>query len=76
MHYTRKLDIVPLSSVQAAEVSFLISPYLPKGKQTLLVGDPGDGKTWIALDICARVTRGLELPTEIPVEGDEYAKAS
>src|SRR3954463_477654 len=58
--------VTQLSEVEASDISFLIPPYLPKGKQTLLVGDPGEGKTWIALDIAARVTRGWDLPTEIP----------
>jgi len=69
----RRLQVAPLTKIEAVNVSFLFFPYLPKGKQTLLVGDPGDGKTWIALDICARITRGLNLPSEIPVEEDSDA---
>jgi DNA repair protein RadA/Sms len=69
INHNRQLKVTPLSSIAAAEVSSLLPPYIPKGKQTLLVGDPGDGKTWIALDMSARVTRGLGLPTAISVEG-------
>ena len=70
----RKLEIAKLADIEASNVSFLLPPYLPKGKQTLLVGDPGEGKTWIALDIAARVTQGWELPVAIPLEGDDHAE--
>jgi len=47
--------IVPLSSVEAREVSYLWPPYIPKGKVVLLEGDPGVGKTWVALGIACRL---------------------
>lgn len=36
--------------------------YLPEGKLTLLVGDPGMGKSTIALDILSRISKGTHLP--------------
>ena len=35
---------------------------VPLGKLTLLIGDPGLGKSFVTLDIAARVSRGLSLP--------------
>jgi archaellum biogenesis ATPase FlaH len=35
---------------------------IPRGKLTLLIGDPGLGKSYLTLDICARVTRGGTWP--------------
>ena len=35
---------------------------VPLGKLTLLIGDPGLGKSFVTLDIAARVSRGLPLP--------------
>ncbi len=49
------LVLTPLSEVQHEEVEWLWEPYLPLGKITLLEGDPGVGKTWLALAICAKL---------------------
>ena len=46
-------------------IDWLWKPYIPKGKITLLTGDPGEGKTLIAMDIASRLTRGE------PILGDE-----
>jgi putative DNA primase/helicase len=54
----RRPDLVCLATVQPETVSFLWKPYVPLGKLTILEGDPAAGKTYIALDLCARVTRG------------------
>lgn len=50
-----------MSEVQPQAVSFLWRPYLPVGKLTLLEGDPGQGKSWVAAAIaaCGSVGRGL-----------------
>jgi AAA domain-containing protein len=66
----KRLNLVSLSSVRSLPVSFVIPPFVPRGKVTLLIGDPGDGKTYIALDFSAKVTRGTRLQTTIPVEGE------
>lgn len=47
----------PLSEVDPEVVSWLWEPYIPAGKITLLQSDPGEGKTFAALDLCARLTR-------------------
>ena len=52
--------LVRLSDVDAEQVEWLASPYIPIGKLTLLMGDPGLGKTWIALWMAARISRGEE----------------
>ncbi len=54
-------EIVQLSSVQPTEVQWLAEPYVPLGKVTLLEGDPSVGKTYLALDMMASVTRGRGL---------------
>lgn len=55
-------SLVPLSSVQARSVDWLWRPYLPLGKLTILAGEGGLGKTTVALDIAARVSRGAPMP--------------
>ncbi len=37
---------------------------IPMGSIVMLDGDPGGRKTWLALDLAARVTRGHEMPCE------------
>ncbi|HEC32597.1 MAG TPA: hypothetical protein ENI41_08905, partial [Deltaproteobacteria bacterium] len=51
-----RLLLTPLSEIEPEKVTWLWEPYLAQGKLTLLEGDPGVGKTWIALAICARLT--------------------
>lgn len=48
------LVLTPLSEVEAEETQWLWEPYIPSGKLTLLEGNPGDCKTWVALAICAK----------------------
>lgn len=52
------LGLVRGSDVVAEVVRWLIAPYLPQGQLTLLVGDPGQGKTFVSLDIAAGMTVG------------------
>ena len=46
------------SNVTAREVDWLWYPYIPFGKITLIQGDPGDGKTTLALNIAAILSNG------------------
>lgn len=52
------LTLIQMSDVKAKSVSFLIFPYIPTGKITILQGDPGDGKTTIILWLAAKLSRG------------------
>lgn len=56
-------QIMRLEDVIAEEVSWLWEPYIPLGKLTLLEGDPGIGKTWMALQIAAMVSSGQSFPS-------------
>lgn len=50
----RQPDVVTLSEVEPEEVQWLWEPYIPLGKLTLLDGDPGLGKTFLALQLRSR----------------------
>jgi len=54
--------IVRLAEVEPEEVAWLWEPYIPLGKLTILEGDPGVGKTWLALQLAAIVSRGAPFP--------------
>lgn len=54
----RRPDLVPLSSIEAKPVPWLWRPYLAYGMLNLLSGEPGCGKTFLALAFAAALTTG------------------
>lgn len=56
--------VVTLADVEPEQVEWLWAGRIPRGKLTLLDGDPGLGKSTVAYDVAARVTRGLPMPGE------------
>ena len=57
-----KLQIRKLSEVELQEVNWLWYPYIPYGKITIIQGDPGEGKTTLALRLAAACSTGQALP--------------
>ena len=51
-----------LGEATSRPINWLWPRYLPRGKLVILDGDPGTGKSLIALDIAARLSRGGPLP--------------
>ncbi len=58
----RTAVLVRLADVQREHVTWIWKPYIPRRKVTLVVGDPGDGKTWMQTAVSAAITRGFGLP--------------
>jgi hypothetical protein len=56
------LSTVRLDTVQPEHVEWLWRARIPLGKVSLLVGDPGSGKSFASLAIAAAVTTGTALP--------------
>ena len=56
VHWTRISDVAP------KPVEWLWEGRVPCGKVTLLDGEPGSGKSLLAIDLAARVSRGLSMP--------------
>lgn len=56
------IRVVRMSEVEPEKVTWLWEPYIPAGKITLLEGDPGCGKTWVALAIASTVSTGAAFP--------------
>lgn len=71
-HPTRNLarrpDLITLSSVEAQPVPWLWRPYLSYESLNLLSGEPGVGKTYLALSFAAALTVG-----KIPFSGEPIA---
>ena len=57
-----ELKLISLEDVAVEPVRWLWYPYIPLGKLSILHGDPGEGKTTLALWIAAACSRGLALP--------------
>lgn len=51
-----------MATVEAETVRWLWRPYIPLGKVTVIEGDPGVGKSWLALAIAAAVSLGQGPP--------------
>ena len=58
----KPLLVVGMDAVPIKQVEWLWYPYIPFGKVTILQGDPGCGKTMVALDLAAKLSRGECLP--------------
>lgn len=55
-------DAISLASVRIKEIEWLQPGRIPKGKITILAGDPDVGKTFLTLDIASRVSTGEPWP--------------
>lgn len=54
--------LIRLSEIEPERLSWLWPGRLARGKVTLLVGDPGLGKSFVTLDAGARISTGREWP--------------
>jgi len=61
--------LVSLSQIEPEAIRWLWEGYIPLGKITLLDGDPGLGKSLLALDLAARTSTGLPMPDGAPAGG-------
>ena len=57
-----ELKIISMDEVQSKKVNWLWYPYIPYGKITIIQGDPGEGKTTLALRLAALLSKGEPLP--------------
>lgn len=55
------------SAISPKPIEWLWHPYIPCGKLTLLIGDPGDGKSTFMLHVAALLTQGAAMPDGYPV---------
>jgi hypothetical protein len=62
-----------LHECQPKSLRWLWPGRIPAGKLTLLVGDPGLGKSFLTLDLAARITRGQPFPSCADEETDSEA---
>ncbi len=58
----QEMKIRRMSEVPLQEVEWLWKPYIPFGKITIIQGDPGEGKTTLALRVASACSTGEALP--------------
>ncbi len=59
-------EIKLCSDIQSTNIDWLWPRYIPRGKLVLLDGDPSVGKSMLAIDLIARLSRGNTLPDGAP----------
>ncbi len=52
----------PCADIAPTPIQWLWKPFLARGKLSILDGDPGTGKSFVAVDLAARLSRGGPLP--------------
>ena len=64
----KAVPMIRMSDVQQTEVEWLWYPYIPFGKLTIIQGNPGEGKTFFAMQLAAACTNRKFLPQMEPFE--------
>lgn len=63
-----KLNVKYYKEIKCKAVDWLWYPYIPYGKLTIIQGDPGQGKSTLALNLAAIVSTGSNIPlTHTPI---------
>lgn len=62
------IPVRKMTEINETVVEWLWYPFIPFGKVTLIQGDPGQGKTWLAMHLAAACTNRKELPNELPMD--------
>ena len=64
------LKLINMEQVEIEKIDWLLYPFIPFGKVTIVQGDPGEGKTTMVLQIIAKLTKGEAV---LPSGSDEPA---
>ena len=56
------VDMICLRDVEQTDINWLWFPYIPFGKITAMLGNPGEGKTYMAMEMIAACTGRKLLP--------------
>ena len=64
----KSVPMICMDNVEQMEVDWLWYPYIPFGKLTIVQGNPGEGKTFFAMQLAAACTNQKFLPDMEPFE--------
>lgn len=68
------LKLINMETVEVEQIEWLLYPFIPYGKLTIIQGDPGEGKTTIVLQIIAKLTKGEEVFTDGGIDNGSEEK--
>lgn len=54
----QNVKLISMDTIPIEEVTWLMKPFIPYGKITIIQGDPGEGKTTLVLQIIGALTTG------------------
>ena len=60
------LKLINMENVEVEQVEWLLYPFIPYGKVTIIQGDPGEGKTTMVLQVIAKLTKGEKVLPDNP----------
>ncbi|KMZ55521.1 hypothetical protein HMPREF0980_00218 [Dorea sp. D27] len=60
------LKLINMETVEVEQVEWLLYPFIPYGKVTIIQGDPGEGKTTMVLQAIAKLTKGEKVLPDNP----------
>lgn len=68
-----ELKLINMETVEVEQIEWLLYPFIPFGKVTIIQGGPGEGKTTMVLQIIAKLTRGepILLKQQSPKEAQQ-----
>lgn len=58
-----RFKFIPMSKIERVNLDFVWEPYLARGEVSILEGDPGLGKSYLAMMVSAMVSVGQRIPT-------------
>ena len=64
------LKLINMEQVEIEKIDWLLYPFIPFAKVTIVQGDPGEGKPTMVLQIIAKLTKGEAV---LPSDSDESA---
>jgi putative DNA primase/helicase len=62
--YDGQPELTPVVDIKREEIEWIWPGRLPAGKLVMLAGDPGLGKSFLTMDIAARLSAGQPLPDD------------
>ena len=73
---TKELKLVCFDDVKTEQPKWIWYPYIPLGTIVLLVGDPGIGKTYIALWIASILSNGGKFPFDNSNQNEDFGPSN
>ena len=67
--------MINMENVAVEQIEWLLYPFIPYGKVTIIQGDPGEGKTTMVLQIIAKLTKGESVLSNKDVEEKQEEQA-